>query len=92
MTGQGINTRLYTGRAYQVAEGAGIDSGRVGILQDSRQFSQTFIAKNEPGRYHPFDSRRECILRDARGEYFTMFKNYLGEVGRVSFRKPWPTE
>lgn len=89
--GKGIGgIMLIAGNTYQVSEGAGIDSGRVGILQDPAKFSQDFIAKNEPGRYKPFEPRKECILQDARGAYFTMFKNYLGEVGKHSFRNPWP--
>lgn len=73
--------RIYYGQRYKVCEGSGLDSGREGIAMNPAAYSQTFIQKNEPGRYKPFDRSREAILRDDDGRIFTMFKSRLMRTG-----------
>jgi hypothetical protein len=72
--------RIRYGKRYKVTEGAGLDSGRYGVAVDPRGKSQKFFKEIEPGRYYDFSSKREVLLRDESGEYFTMFKNYLKEI------------
>jgi hypothetical protein len=59
--------------------GSGLDSGRVGTIiyppwsPDSPRWKA-----NEPGRYKPFNAKREVAIReDATNKVFTMFKSYL---------------
>jgi hypothetical protein len=63
------------GRTYQVVDGAGLDSGRVGRAVDPRRWRHLL-----PPRYRNFDARRETLLVDHTGRYFAMFDRYLREV------------
>lgn len=72
--------RFYVGRRYKVVEGAGLDSRREGVMLPPQTYSQSWIRKNEPGRYYRFDPYREVLLLDDNGNVFTMFKSYLNEV------------
>ena len=60
---------------YKVSEGAGINSGRVGmaVLASVQEIDA------EPGRYKPFDKGRETVLMDPSG-LFTMFDHRLEHV------------
>jgi hypothetical protein len=73
--------KLIPGTKVKVCIGSGLDSSRIGIIQNSKNFSQSFIKQNEPGRYNLFDRKTESILKDSEGNYFTMFNNRLIVVG-----------
>jgi hypothetical protein len=72
-----MNKKYKAGIKVKVCSGSGLDSGRIGIIQDNRLYSQDFIKKNEPGRYKRFDSASECLIKDCNDNIFTMFKNRL---------------
>lgn len=65
-----------------VGEGAGLDHGRVGTVMNPRTTPsyQGRLKEDEPGRYKPFDPRREVLLQDTSGHLFTMFPQYLQPV------------
>lgn len=69
--------KIRIGASYQVSEGSGLDSRRIGKAIDPRGHSIAFFYRIEPGRYKNFDHRRECLLIDPTRQYFTMFKNRL---------------
>lgn len=69
--------RIRIGETYQVTEGSGLDSRRIGVAVEPRGHSIEFFYRIEPGRYKNFDYKRECLLIDSKGEYFTMFKSRL---------------
>jgi hypothetical protein len=73
-----MKAKIHRGHLYQVCEGSGIDSRRIGLMVDYRRFSQSWIQANEPGRYKPFNPKIEALLLDEyKNQYFTMFKNRL---------------
>jgi hypothetical protein len=59
-----------------VVDGSGLDSGRRGIVVNSRQYSQEQIRKLDYGRYNSFDHNNESLVQDERG-IFAMFNNRL---------------
>ena len=65
------------GKKVFVVDGSGLDSGRRGVVIDSRTFSQEQIKKFDWGRYHPFEHNKESIVKDGQGKLFTMFNNRL---------------
>ena len=68
---------------YEVCQGSGLDSGRRGTIVNRRMLGRDvnkLLKEYEPGRYYPFDPKREELLLDGSGEYFTMFKNRLIQV------------
>ena len=66
-------SKIQLGRKYKVTDYSGLDSGRVGTAIKYNQNAYNGI----PGIYKPFDSKREIMLQDCNGQYFTMFKNRL---------------
>lgn len=72
--------RIRNGMKVVVCDGSGLDSGRKGIVLNPLGYSQDFIKRNEPGRYHPFDNRTECLIQDSNGKIFTMFNNRLNVI------------
>jgi hypothetical protein len=80
------SARLKPGDHVRVAEGSGLDSGRIGVVVDQREF-QTEVGTNErmvpniPGHYKPVDWAREVAIRyDDDGSLQTVFKNRLFPV------------
>lgn len=69
--------RIKTGMEFVVCDGSGLDSGRKGIVLNASGYSQDFIKRNEEGRFWPFDSRKESIIKDEQGRIFTMYTNRL---------------
>jgi hypothetical protein len=73
--------KIVRGQTYQVCQGSGIDSGRIGLVVDHRNYGQDWIQNNEPGRYDLFDPRIESLLLEVKtGKYFTMYKNRLIQI------------
>lgn len=68
--------KIILGKKYCVTDGSGVDSNRIGVVI-SPNHSYKFFKEIEPGRYKSFDYRREALLIDEQGLYFTMFKNRL---------------
>lgn len=65
------------GTRCMVSEGAGLETGHIGTVVDHRRYSQNAIKRDEPGRYKPFDSKKEVLLIDKNGHLFAMFPQYL---------------
>jgi len=59
-----------------VVDGSGLDSGRRGVVLNSRRYSQSEIKRLDCGRYNSFDHNNESLIQDERG-IFTMFNNRL---------------
>jgi hypothetical protein len=72
-----MRKRIKPGMTCEVTIGSGLDSGRAGVVVDPRGKSDQFFREIEPGRYTAFDPRRESLLVDKNGEYFTMFNTRL---------------
>jgi len=68
------------GKRYQVCEGSGLDSGRVGRVTSMAGLSWAFFKRIEPGRYWDFNPAKEALLIDDDNKYFTMFKTRLDAV------------
>lgn len=79
-------SRVRVGQRLQVIEGSGLDSGRVGVVIRVRGPGSG--RAGELGQHSRTGS--VAILRDAKGDTFEMFTSHLAEVGKASFREPWP--
>lgn len=72
--------RFQYGKCYKVVEGSGGDSGRIGIAihPDPQLTSERFLKHIDPGRYKPWDRKREVILTDIKTyTFFVMLKERL---------------
>ena len=63
-----------TGKRYQVVSCSGVDSNRIGTAVKKQRYD---FWKTIPGLYTPVDYKRETVLRDDKGKFFTMFDNRL---------------
>jgi hypothetical protein len=72
--------KIFYGEWYEVTVGAGLDTGRKGeaMCPLQKYLSQLYV--DVPGLYKPFDPKREALLREANGKFFSMFFQYLKEV------------
>ncbi len=70
---------IHIGQRYQVCQGSGLDSGRVGTVCSSAGLTQEEFRVIEPGRYTNFDPLTESLLVDDSMSWFTMFKSRLEE-------------
>lgn len=70
--------KIVVGRKYQVCVCSGLDSDRIGTVVPFP--GEVTLREHEPGRYKPFDARKEAVLRDDDGRLFSMFKDRLLEV------------
>lgn len=72
--------RITQGRFYQVTEGSGLNSNKIGVAVNSARYSLAFIRSIDPGAYKPFDHKRETLMLGTDGKFFVMFKSRLVEV------------
>lgn len=64
------------GTMVRISEGAGLSSGKVGLVVQPDLDHRGF-PKHVEGVYKPFDGRKERYIRMADGSFITMFNNYL---------------
>ena len=70
------------GNWYQVSEGSGLDSGRMGeaLAYDGETQRIARALYPYPYNYRAFDPNHETLLVDDAGRYFIMFNNRLEEI------------
>jgi len=69
--------KLSIGSTVKVCEGSGLNSNKIGIVENSKNHNQEFFKKIEPGRYNEFNHNTESLIKGFDGNYFTMFNNRL---------------
>jgi len=69
--------KLSIGSTVKVCEGSGLNSDKIGIVQNSKNHNQSFFKQIEPGRYNEFNHNTESLIMDQNSNYFTMFNNRL---------------
>ena len=67
------------GTRVRVGEGAGLDSGKVGVVVKPRLDHRGF-PKDVPGVYKPFDPKKEAYILCDDQTYTAMYFNYLTRV------------
>jgi hypothetical protein len=70
------------GTRVKVREGAGLDSGREGIVVSSRILPTNGrgVPDIGEGHYNPFCPSKEAVVQDNHGDLFTMFWSCLLRV------------
>jgi hypothetical protein len=73
---------LEVGTRVKVNEGAGLDSGREGIIvhHSCLPLNGRGILNIGEGHYKPFDSSREAVILDDNDKMFTMFWGCLSVI------------
>ncbi len=78
-----VPKKLRAGMRVEVSFGAGLDSGKRGVLVDPNSSVEARRATTRVGgRYWDFDYKKEVVILGDDGRYFTMFKNYVMEIPR----------
>ncbi len=76
---RGKYTRFHPGMRVRVLEGAGLDTGKVGVIVPRNQVSTRGDGvPNIPGHYKPMSTDEYPIRDENTGELFTMFRYWLG--------------